>query len=88
MRLKGSITTWVPESWEEGQRWKKERQKYRRLRITRGAERKQLEGEQMAERGRMGRQGRIKRRTGTAGEQRRETEKEVGNSSTKWSGNS
>ena len=43
--------------------------------------RKHLDGEQMAERGRMGVREEVERRTGTAGEQRgreRETEKEVG----------
>ena len=40
-------------------------------------ERKQLEGEQMAERGGMGGREEVERRTGTAGEQRKR-DKEVG----------
>ena len=40
------------------------------MRITREAERKHLEGEQMAERGGMGGREEVERRTGTAGEQR------------------
>ena len=41
------------------------------MRITREAERKHLEGEQMAERGGMGGREEVERRTGTAGEQRK-----------------
>ena len=50
--LKGSITTWECQrvGRKEGQRWKKKGRNTGRLRITREAERKQLEGEQMAER--------------------------------------
>ena len=47
------------------------------MRITREAERKHLEGEQMAERGGMGGREEVERRTGTAGEQRKR-DKEVG----------
>ena len=55
-QLKGSITTWECQrvGRKGGQRWKKKGRNTGRLRITREAERKQLEGEQMAERGRMG----------------------------------
>ena len=50
--LKGSITSWECQrvGRKGGQRWKKKGRNTGRLRITREAERKQLEGEQMAER--------------------------------------
>ena len=50
--LKGSIATWECQrvGRKGGQRWKKKGRNTGRLRITREAERKQLEGEQMAER--------------------------------------
>ena len=50
--LKGSIATWECQrvGRKGGQRWKKKSRNPWRLRITREVERKQLEGEQMAER--------------------------------------
>ena len=50
--LKGSIATWKCQrvGRKGGQRWRKKGRNTGRLRITREVERKQLEGEQMAER--------------------------------------